>query len=182
MKIIKNTLFATIAFLCISCNNDDYGGDPEIPVQTKFNVLGVGPSVAIPKTIVHPGNGETFEVFCFIMDMVDADTGEVLGTLEDCEFSTEFFDDGSILSGVLTTYNFTGRGSITSENQVLQTPLTDGLFRTSFTPTENNIVDSSFEFEGAKGKVSVSGEVDLSKFDQDIIIFNCGFAIELESY
>ncbi len=181
MKNISKTIIAIVlsSFVFVACNNDDdYNNNQPTPI-TQLNVKGVGTSVGQVKNIVNPKTGEIVEAFCFLMDLVDAETGEVLGTLEDCDIGTEEFEDGSLLSQVITVYNFTGKGTITSLNEVLQTPLANGNFETSFTPTEDNIFDGTFDFEGVQGKVSVSGEVDLSQFDNNIIIFDCGFTINL---
>lgn len=180
MKTIKITLLALMAVVSFSCNNDDDAyNDGSNPETTQLRVIGRGTSVAQLKTIVHPQTGETSEAFCFLMDLVDAETGEVIGTLEDCDSGTTEFPDGSLVSQITTVFNFNGRGSITSQGEVLQLPVSDGIFTTSFIPTENNIIDGTFEFEGAQGKTTLSGEVDLSQFDSNIIIFNCVFDIEL---
>ncbi|WOD44079.1 hypothetical protein [Hwangdonia lutea] len=127
---------------------------------------------------MHHQNGKQLEAFCFLMDLVDAKTGEIIGTVEDCDVGTTEFEDGTLVSQVITKFNFNGKGSITSESSVLQTPIGDGRFTTVFVPTENNIIDATFEFEGAKGTATLNGEVDLSQFDNNIIIFNCVFELK----
>lgn len=179
MKTIKFIILASLALLSFSCNNDDDAYADSNPETTVLNVIGRGTSVAQVKTIVHPQTGETSEAFCFLMDMVDAQTGEVIGTLEDCDTETIELEDGSLVSQITTIFNFTGRGSITSESTVIQVPIGNGFFTTSAIPSENNIIDGTFEFEGIEGRTVLTGEIDLSQFDDNIIVFNCGFELEL---
>lgn len=184
MKSIKNSYLTIILLFFIACKSDDNYGSPEVPIPTRTQlvVVGQGPAVGQTKIIVHPITGEVIESVCFLMDMIDAKTGEVIGTLQDCDLKTEEFEDGTLLSRVLTTFNLEGRGSITSENQVFQAPINDARkFSTLFEPMEDNIVDTSFEFEGGTGRVSMSGDIDLSNFDSGIIVFNCTFTIDLET-
>ena len=182
MKIIKNIFLVSIAVLFVACDGDDYSGDVPEQKQTQFRVIAQGASVVQVKSMTNPATGEEVEGFCFLMDMVDADTGEVIGTVNDCDVKTTEFPDGTIVSTVVTTFNFDGKGSITSVSEVLQTPIGDGKFTTDATPTENNIFATTFDFEGGKGKVTLVGEIDLSKFDQNIVGFDCNFTIDLESY
>ncbi len=179
MKTIKFIILTCIVLLSFSCNSDDDAYGNANPETTTLNVIGRGTSVAQVKTIVHPQTGEESEAFCFLMDLVDAETGEIIGTLEDCDTGTTELEDGSLVSQITTIFNFTGRGSITSESTVLQVPIGNGFFTTSANPAENNIIDGTFEFEGVQGKTILNGEIDLSQFDNNIIIFNCGFELEL---
>ncbi|MEO1032326.1 MAG: hypothetical protein AAFX55_13020 [Bacteroidota bacterium] len=178
MKTIKFIILASIVVLSFSCESDDNYANSN-PETELLNVIGRGTSVAQEKTIIHPQTGEEQQVFCFLMDLIDAETGEVIGTLEDCDTGTTEFEDGSLISEITTVFNFTGRGSITSESIVLQVPIGDGGFETSFTPTQNNIIDGTFEFEGVQGKTTLNGLIDLTLFDSNIITFNCEFQIEL---
>ena len=181
MKIIKNTFLVLMTVLFFACDSDDYSGDAPDPVQTQLKVIGRGASVAQLKTIMNPDNGQPVEAFCFLMDLVDSKTGEIIGTLEDCDMGTTENPDGTLISKIVTKFNFTGKGSITSRGDVLQRPIGEGKFSTEFTPTEINIVAVTDDFLGLEGKTTLVGEVDLTRFDQDIIIFNCNFTIDLES-
>lgn len=179
MKTLKITVLALITLVAFSCSSDDdnYNNHPE-PEVTQLKVIGIGTSVAQVKTIIHPETGVEQEAFCFLMDLIDYETGEIIGTLEDCDAGTTEQDDGSLISQITTTFNINGKGSIVSEGVVLQTPIGDNRFTTSFTPTENNIIDGTFDFEGIEGTTTLNGEIDLSQFDNNIIIFNCVFDIE----
>ncbi len=184
MKIIKNIFLASIVVLFVACDGDDYVNDGPKYEKIQLKLLGKGVSEGVPTTVKDPINGENLEVACFTMEMFDANTGELVGTLVDCELETTELENGNILSRVLTTFNLEGRGSITAESQVLQEPLKEeGLFSTKFDPEQNNVVATTGEFEGRAGKASLDGEVDLSGFfDQGVVTFNCTFTIDLESY
>lgn len=183
MKIIKNIFLALITVLFVACHGDDYTGDVPDNQPVQLKLLGRGIVEGQPTTVVDPVNGENLEVACFTMEMFDANTGELVGTLVDCELETTEFNNGTILSRVLTTFNLDGRGSITAESQVFQEPINEkGLFSTKFDPEENNVVATTGEFEGKEGKASLDGDVDLSGFfDQGVVTFNCTFTIDLES-
>ena len=182
MKIIKNIFLIAITILFVACSDDDYTGDVPEQKQTQFKVIAQGEAVAQVKAMTNPATGEQVEGFCFLIDMVDAETGEVIGTVNDCDIKTTEFPDGTLVSTVVTTFNFDGKGSITSVSEVLQTPIGDGKFTTESKPVENNIFNTTFDFEGSNGKATLIGEIDLSKFDQNIVGFNCNFTIDLVSY
>lgn len=184
MKIIKNIFLASMVVLFVACDNDDYVNDGSVNETIQLKLLGKGEIVGQPTTVVDPVNGENLEVLCFTMDMFNAETNELIGTLVDCELATTEFENGNILSRVLTTFNIDGKGSITAESQVLQEPINDeGLFTTKFDPLENNVVATSGEFANRKGKASLDGQVDLSKFfEEGTATFECVFTIDLETY
>ncbi|MGB5819789.1 MAG: hypothetical protein WBG90_09920 [Saonia sp.] len=182
MKIIKNIFLLLSAVPFVACDGDDYSGDVPEPQQTQLKVIGRGTAVAQVKTITNPDDGQPIEAFCFLMDLIDAETGEIIGTLEDCDMGTTENPDGSLISKIVTKFNFTGKGSITSRGDVVQKSIGDGKFSTEFTPIDNNIVAVTDDFEGFVGKTTLVGEVDLTRFDQDIIVFNCNFTINLETF
>ncbi|WP_190810409.1 hypothetical protein [Flagellimonas sp. S3867] len=185
MKVVKYIFLACCSFLILACSNDDYNKDSPEPKQTQIKVIGRGTAVAQSKTIVHPKTGETLEPNCFLMDLIDPETGNVIGTLQDCVVDNVTDSAGIIVSRVITTININGRGTIQAENQVTQTlkPPAEALnFKTEFFPTENNIIAAAFEFEGQEGTVALDGEVSLSNFEQGIVSFNCNFIINLQSY
>ncbi|RKN83519.1 hypothetical protein [Ulvibacterium marinum] len=182
MKIIKNNFLIAITILFVACSDDDYTKDVPEQKQTQLKVIGRGTAVAQLKTITNPDNGQPVEAFCFLMDLIDSKTGEIIGTLEDCDMGTTENPDGTLVSKIVTKFNFTGKGSFTSRGDVLQTPIGDGKFTTESNPSENNVFDTTFDFEGSEGKATLVGEIDLSKFDQNIIGFDCNFTIDLVSY
>lgn len=185
MKIIKNFLLIVSALLALACNNDDYTGDTPADKQFQLVVKARGTVLGQPKTITHPISGEILEPMCFLMELVDPDTGKIIGTLEDCVVSSETPSDGTITSRVITSININGRGTIQSENPVLQTiepPVEEFNFKTSFTPTKDNVIHTTFEFEGMKGTVSLDGKVNLKYLDEGIATFENDFTIDLISY
>lgn len=185
MKIIKNFLLIVSALLVLACNNDDYTTNAPVDGEIQRVVNARGTVLGQPKTITHPKSGETLNPICFLMELVDPDTGKIIGTLEDCVVSSETPSDGTITSRVITSINIDGRGTIQSENLVLQTiqpPVEEFNFKTSFTPTEDNIIHTTFEFEGMKGTVSLDGEVNLKNLESGIATFDCDFTIHLMSY
>jgi len=184
MKVIRSIFLASITMLFIACHGDDYVNDGPKYEKIQLRLLGKGVTEGVPTTVKDPVNGENVEAGCFTMEMFDADTGELVGTLIDCELALTELENGNILSRVVTTFDLDGRGTITAESQVLQEPLNEeGLFSTKFDPKENNVVATTGEFEGKQGKASLDGEVDLSGFfDQGVVGFNCVFTIVLESY
>ncbi len=183
MKTIRTIFLITSTLLFIACNNDDeYSGQPE-PETILLEVIGKGTVLGQPKSVVHPKTGEAFEANCFLMDLIDPDTGEVIGSLEDCVLGMETPSDGTITSHVISSININGRGTIQAENfvfQELKAPMQDLIFDTSFTPIENNVINTTFEFEGMEGSVSLEGEVNLSQLVDSIVTFNCLFTVELE--
>lgn len=185
MKIIKNIVLVVLSVVFVACADDDNTGDIPGPERIQLKVIGRGTAVAQSKTIVHPKTGETLVPDCFLMDLIDPDTGKVIGTLQDCVVDNVVPSDGTILSRVITSINIDGRGTIQAENQVLQTlrpPEQELNFETTFTPTENNIINATFEFKRMKGTVALDGEVNLANFDKGIVVFDCIFTIDLESY
>ncbi|PWL38865.1 hypothetical protein DKG77_11545 [Flagellimonas aquimarina] len=184
MKSIKQVFTISILLFALACSNDDYGDNPKEPELNEIRVIGRGVAIAQPKTIVHPKTGETLEPNCFLMELIDADSGNVIGTLQDCVVDNVTDSVGTILSRVITSISIDGRGTIQAENQVIQTlqPPDEALnFKTLFTPTKNNIIKATFEFEGREGTVALDGEVSLANFDQGIVSFNCNFTINFES-
>ena len=184
MKIIKSVFLVVITTIFLACDGDDYRGNITNPKETQIKVIGRGTAIAQSKTIVHPKTGEILQPDCFLMDLIDPDTGEVIGTLQDCVVDSQIPSDGTITSRVITSINIDGRGTIQAENTVFQEirpPVEELNFDTSFTPTENNIINTTFEFEGMEGTVSLEGEVNLANLGQGIVVFNCTFTINLES-
>lgn len=189
MKIIKkNVQLAIIALLLVACSSDDSYMDStetqqEIEIsqqveETQLVLRGEGVVQGQTFNVTDPVTGINFESTCFTMDLVDPATNEIVGTLQDCDLGTVEFEDGSLISNVITTFNIDGKGSITSIAEVLQKPIEHGIYSTFFDPKEDNIIQGTSQFQGAKGTVSLEGEVDLGQFEEGIIGFNCTFTIK----
>ncbi len=172
-------LLALLSFA--SC--EDQKMTEEVPTlkRTQFTVTAKGPSVGQIKVKTDPETGAQKEVTCYLVELVDPQTGETVGTIEDCDIETVELPDGAFLSRVLSKFILYGRGTITSRGEVLQKPVGDGKYKTSSTPSEDNIVNVTSEFAGASGKVMLRGEIDMNQYDHNIIIFNCNFTIDVES-
>ncbi|PXX27366.1 hypothetical protein [Arenibacter sp. ARW7G5Y1] len=185
MKIIKVIFLFSIALFNFACSSDDKTCEAPDPKSIQLKVTARGTVLGQPKTIVHPKTNETLEPTCYLMELVDTSTGKVIGTLEDCVVSSETPSDGTLTSRVITFINIEGRGTIQAENMVFQElipPYQDLNFDTSFTPTENNVINTTFEFEGMEGTVSLEGKVSFINLGEGIVTFNCNFNINLESY
>ncbi|GAA4273771.1 hypothetical protein U6A24_02460 [Aquimarina gracilis] len=183
MKITRIIFLIIITLFILACNNDNDYSDLSESETILLKVIGRGTVLGQPKTIVHPKTEEELEANCFLMDLVDPDTEEIIGTLQDCVLSMLVPSDGTITSEVITSININQRGTIQAENLVfheVRSPILEFNFDTSFTPTENNVMSTTLEFEGMKGKVSLEGEANLSQLQEGIITFNNLFTIELE--
>lgn len=185
MKIIRSLILIILTIPLVGCQNDDVSVETPEPKQIKLTVIGRGTVLSQSKTIIHPKTGETLQPDCFLMDLIDPDTGNIIGTLEDCVVENIIPSDGTITSRVITSINIDGSGTIQAENIVFQEilpPVNELNFSTLFIPTENNVIHTTFEFEGMEGTVALEGEVNIQKIGQGIITFNCIFTINLESY
>jgi len=180
MKTIKNTAVLITLILFASCEEQQLIEEPTVK-KHKFTVTAKGPSVGQIKVRTDPETGEQKEVTCYLVELVDPLTGEIVGTIEDCDIETVELPDGSFLSQVLSKFILFGRGTVTSRGEVLQEPIGDGKYKTSSNPINDNVVNVTSEFANTRGKVMLKGEIDLNKYDHNIIIFNCNFTIDVES-
>lgn len=187
MKFIKNIFLIVITIFSCACNSDDYTGDVPNPKKIQLKVIGRGAAIAQTKTFTHPKTGEALEADSFLMDLIDPDTGNIIGTLQHCVVDRLVPSDGTITSRVITSINIHGRGTIQAESILFQemqppeAPEWEVIFGTSFTPTENNVIDTTLEFEGMEGTVSLDGEENFSDLVQGFISFDYTFTIELEN-
>lgn len=189
MKIIKKSVqLAIITLILVACSSDDsYVNSREtpepveisLPVElTELVLRGEGVVQGQTFLVTDPVTGIDIESTCFTMDLVDPSTQRVIGTLQDCDLETIVFEDGSIISHVITTFSIDGEGTITSVAEVLQKPIEQGVYRTFFDPIDENIIQGTGNFQGIRGTVALRGEVDLTQFEQGIIEFNCTFTIK----
>ncbi|AUP77789.1 hypothetical protein [Flavivirga eckloniae] len=185
VRIINMIFLIIIPPLFIGCNNDDDTVHVPENKQVTLKITGKGTVLGQTKTFPHPKTGETIEALCFLMDLIDSETGNIIGTLQDCVVESIYYGDGTYTSKVITSINIDGRGSIQSESEVLHTmqpPVPDFktiVFTTTCTPTKNNIVDTTFEFENMEGTVSLDGEVKIG-LGKDIVAYNNNFTINMK--
>lgn len=167
MKTIKIILLALLIVACSSNDEDNYQREP-INIETK--VLSEGTSVGQTQIINHPQTNEILEAKCFMVDLFDPESMEIIGTLQDCVIDRVDNGDGTITSWIITTINLNGRGTIVIENQVLHIPTeTEDIFRTNVLYPENNIIDGTNEFQGITGTVYLYGETDFSQINIGIV-------------
>lgn len=181
MRIFRNIFVLVLLITISSCDkDDDFTGEvPESP-SAELKVIGKGTILAQPKSILDPRSGENATANCFFMELIDAETGEVIGSLDDCGLSMTPNDDGTQLAEQLAVFSITGKGTFISENFVLLTPKEGAVFSTQFQPQANNILTGTGDFEGAEGTVSLDGEADLTLLDSGIVTFNCTFTVEID--
>ena len=185
MKIIKNIFFALITVLFVACSDDDFVGNHPNDKQIELQVAIKGTAIGQVKSIVHPLTGETLEPTCFLLELLDPVTKKVIGTLQDCIVDNVVPGDGAITSRLMTSMNLEGRGSILAESivqRIIQPPVEEFYFSTHFTPKENNVIETTGEFDGMLGKISLKGEVNMANMDQRIMTFNNNYTVNLESY
>ena len=178
------TLFAFSSLALVGCPlqlGDIIGDSDSFAVALRGTV--VGEERSVPDL---DGDGIDDTGLCFDLEIVDLETGEVLGTATDClssitevgdaltlEATTEFvFPDGSITVRGLTTVQPILVGS---------SPFTHG---TSAAPGdgENSILSGTGAYEGATGTARLSGLVALNPLEGgDLeITFDCIFVVNID--
>jgi len=126
-------------------------------------------------------------VACFDMDLVDAKTGNVIGSGSDCLSEVGFSDTGGVMLTATSFFHFPG-GTLVSEGLVTVQPVLHG--STGYThvtgavpsPSENNVIYGDGKFKKAAGSVRLSGLVDMTNFafgPGDPIVFDCVFVIDI---
>ncbi|WP_299437733.1 hypothetical protein [uncultured Aquimarina sp.] len=178
MEKMKRIAFLAIVVAIVSCSDDDYQGDVPSTGET-LKVLGSGVTEGQDKEVTVPSLGETITLNCFSMPITNVESGEVIGTLEDCTITSKENEDGTFTEYVITTFFIEGRGSIVAENIVTLTPTADpGFLNTSFIPTTDNIMDGTGDFENITGKVMLEGLIDVTRLEtENIFVANCTFTI-----
>jgi len=125
---------------------------------------------------------------CFEMDLIDAKTGDVIGSGSDCLSSITQVDtdNGMAMSLTATTFFHFPGGTLISRGQVTVQPVLDGSAGyTHITgavpaPTVNNVLYGDGKFKKAAGSVRLSGLVNLSDLESmGKITFDCVFVIDI---
>ena len=141
-----------------------YGGDD------LFNDFGLTPLDAV----------------CFDVDLIDAKTGNGIGTSIDClsSITPSVTDNGVMLTG--TTFFFFPGGTLISQGLTTVQPVLHG--SADFThitgavpsPTDEGVVYGDGKFKNATGPVRLSGAVNLGLLNSDgKITFDCVFIIDI---
>jgi hypothetical protein len=123
-------------------------------------------------------------VLCFDLDLVDAKTGNVIGSGSDCLSDIDGRDNGGMSLTATSFFHFPG-GTLVSQGLVTVQPKLHGLEKfthvTGAAPSasENNVIYGDGKFKDAEGSVRLSGLVNLSRLGTGYIDFDCVFIIDL---
>jgi hypothetical protein len=128
---------------------------------------------------------EPVGALCFDMDLIDAKTGNVIGSGSDCLSAITPSDNGGMALTATSFFHFPG-GTLVSQGLVSVQPKFHGLEKFTHvvgaapSPSENSLVYSDGKFENASGSVRLSGLVNLSELNSaGKIIFDCVFIIDI---
>ena len=160
---------------------------PEAPADTKATPRNIvvalkGTAVGEMQRLETPSG--PVDALCFEVDMIDVNTGEVVGRGVDC--LTNVTPNGAGLSLIDYPIFEFPYGTIIAESPVsvrpVEVPFPDVTHLTGSFPAfagENNIVFANGRFEGRTGSVRMSGGVDMSQLETlGQITFNCIFVID----
>ena len=160
------------------------------------NASGIGNNIAVrlAGTGQAYAGDELFEAFgltplganCFDLDLVDAKTGNIIGSASDClsGITPSITDNGIMLTG--TTFFFFPGGTLISQGLTTVQPVLHG--SSGFThitgavpsPGDNGVIYGDGKFKNAVGSVRLSGAVNLSALNSDgQITFDCVFIIDI---
>jgi len=157
------------------------------------NAAGVGNNIVVRlagTAQAYDGNGlfnefglEPLDALCFDVDLIDAKTGNVIGSASDC-LSSITAPSGIMLTG--TTFFFFPGGTLVSQGLTTVQPVLHG--SPDFThitgaipsPNGNDVIYGDGKFKNANGPVRLSGAVNLDLLGSDgIIKFDCVFIIDI---
>lgn len=160
------------------------------------NAAGIGNNIVVrlAGTGVAYAGDELFEEFdltplgatCFDVNLVDAKTGNAIGTATDClsSISSSATDNGIMLTG--TTFFYFPGGTLISQGLTTVQPVLHG--SSDFThitgavpsPGGNGVVYGDGKFKNATGPVRLSGAVNLGALNSaGMITFDCVFIIDI---
>ena len=123
-------------------------------------------------------------VLCFDMDLVDAKTGNVIGSGSDCLSDINMSDNGGMSLTATSFFHFPG-GTLVSQGLVTVQPKLHGLEEFTHvtgaapSPSENNVIYGDGRFKDAAGSVRLSGLVNLARLGVGYIDFDCVFIIDI---
>ena len=163
------------------------------------NAAGIGNNIVVVLAgtgTAHNGDAQ-FEQFgleplgalCFDMDLIDAKTGNVIGSGSDClsGISPSGTDNGMTLTAT-TFFHFPGGTLVSRGTVTVQPMLGDRGDSPEFThitgavpsPGHDSVVYGDGKFKNAAGPVRLSGAVNLSELNTlGMITFDCLFVIDI---
>jgi hypothetical protein len=190
MKYLKTTSALLLIIAClVSASWANAAG-----IGNNISVRLVGTSTAYDGTalfndfdIALPAEGP---IDCFDVDLVDAKTGNVIGTAADCltDISLSESDNGALVTG--TTFFFFPGGTIVSRGLTTVQPVLHG--SANFThitgaipdPSDDSIRYGDGKFQNADGPVRLSGTVNLGSWGgpgtPTPIEFDCLFILSIK--
>jgi len=194
-SIIKTNIFLAILVTLLSASGANAAGIGNNIVAV---LAGTGTAIDSGEHFYQLGLDEELAALgganCFDMDLIDAKTGNVIGSGADCLSSpaVSVDSDGKIsMSLTATTFFYFPGGTLVSQGQVTVQPvLTNSTEDPQFThvtgaaplPGIDNVIYGDRKFKKAAGSVRLSGLVNLSQFlipGGDTITFDCVFVIDL---
>lgn len=121
---------------------------------------------------------------CFELDLVDPSSGVSVGTAVDCLAPSP--QTNGVIVEAFSFFMLPG-GSFVSNGMTSVSPFFPGIgdaggaftHMTGSLPTKNNIIGATGQFKD-KGTTRVSGAVDLSRFGEGIVAFNCLWVVVVE--
>lgn len=188
MKTIKITMLLTlVAVFAVACSDKSDSVQPEPPekpIQIQMTVLAKGTASSKMKNIVHPETGVPVEATNYQLNLVDSANGDFIGTLHYSVLEHVFPSDGTFTSSVILTLDLNSKGLVVAEIEVFQEvvpPIQELNFIVKATPTDNNVIDATLDFENMDGTVSIIGKLGLSDFGEGTLHFDHLFTIDLNA-
>lgn len=197
MKISSGLAAAVLAPLLISSLTAANAATERLTLNFK------GTGMAVPKQVpdalnVGSSNNGLLDANCFSADLLDLNTGQKLGTAEDCLSEISAGSDTTSGSGVqvvgTTVFNLS-RGKLVIQGLTTAQPVnwptlnSDVQFThiTGANSPDNAVLQGGGEFsstgiyQNAEASVRLSGQVDLSKAAMGEITFDCVFIVDLQA-
>ena len=183
MKSFKQTAIYSLLLISLLASSALYAAG----IGNNIAVRLVGTATAYPGNDLFNQYGLTpLDALCFDVDLVDAKTGNVIGTASDClsGIAPSVTDNGVMLTG--TTFFFFPGGTLVSQGLTTVQPVLHG--SPDFThitgavpsPSDEGVIYGDGKFKNASGPVRLSGAVNLSMLDSDgQITFDCVFIIDI---
>ncbi len=181
--MIKKALFTvalfTGAFAVITAVNPLKAGEKEDGKNLVLNLKGTAVGVTRP---IPPIDGtQTSSATCFDVQLIDPESGRVIGKGTDC--LADIVPHGNGLALTATTYFQLPGGTIVTRGRTTVQPVLEGspsmTHITGGIPSDNNILFGTGRYKGITGRARLSGAVNLSQLmSSNEITFDCLFVIE----